>query len=137
MPPRKRAAAAAPSTEAVLSARGASARAVDVVARGLGVDAFRGRPFASLSQGQQKLALVAGAVASRPDVLVLDEAAAGLDASNRARVLAVAAALHDRLTLVYVTHHADEHLPCLTHVLHLQRGAPPAFCGPRRGWDPS
>ena len=37
-------------------------------------------------------------------------------------------------SLVYITHHPDEWLPCLTHVLHLREGAA-TYAGPRSNYD--
>merc|ERR1712025_899862 len=86
-------------------------------AAGLGLRDLE-RPFRALSQGEQKLLLVAAAVAARPRLLALAEAYAA------------------RGTLVFVTHHTSEHLRCLTHVLHLVQDDAPVYCGARAGWDP-
>lgn len=104
-------------------------------AAGLGLRALE-RPFYALSQGEQKLVLVAAAVASTPRLLILDEVTQGLDAFYRKHVLDLAEAYAAHGTLVFVTHHTNEHLPCLTHVLHLAKDSKPAYCGPRAGWDP-
>jgi ABC-type molybdenum transport system ATPase subunit/photorepair protein PhrA len=82
------------------------------------------RPFGKLSQGEQKLVLLAGAVARRPDLLILDEPLQGLDVFNRRLVLGVMERLcrATDVTLIYVTHHFDELVPSLTNVLHLKDG---------------
>ena len=82
-------------------------------------------PFARLSEGEQRLVLVARALVKRPRLLVLDEPCQGLDAANRARVLEAVDALADgpgaAPTVIYVTH--DGVFPRLiTHVLRLERG---------------
>lgn len=68
------------------------------------------RPFDRLSAGQQQLALIARALASRCDVLVLDEPAAALDFRNQAKVLQALARLSDEtgLTVLFTTH-APQH----------------------------
>ena len=128
-----RASASAQSARAMLALFGAEDAAP--FAAGLGLRDLE-RPFRALSQGEQKLLLVAAAVAARPRLLVLDEVTQGLDAFQRGRVLALAEAYAARGTLVFVTHHASEHLRCLTHVLHLVQDDAPVYCGSRAEWDP-
>ncbi|HEV8044939.1 MAG TPA: ATP-binding cassette domain-containing protein, partial [Rubrobacter sp.] len=75
-------------------------------ALGLGEDDVD-RPMVDLSGGQRKLALLASCLASRPDVLLLDEPEAHLDAERRERLEAliqtfdgaVVIASHDRFLL--------------------------------------
>lgn len=103
--------------------------AVDKVAKWLRLDeqehhGLLTRPFAELSQGEQKLVLLASAMAKRPKLLIFDEPLQGLDLVNRRRVLG----LMERIccatdtSVVYVTHHFDELIPSLTHALHLHEG---------------
>ncbi|MBF0326844.1 MAG: ATP-binding cassette domain-containing protein [Alphaproteobacteria bacterium] len=66
------------------------------------------RPPHMLSFGQKKRAAIAGAVAMRPDILLLDEPSAGLDPFGTVHLLAAL----DRLcqggtTLVFTTHDVD------------------------------
>jgi molybdate transport system ATP-binding protein len=75
---------------------------------GLGLhpdDAFR-----ELSFGVQRLVLVARAAIKVPPLVVLDEPTAGLDADNRAHVLALAGSLcaQTQSTVLFVTHRPDE-----------------------------
>lgn len=65
------------------------------------------RPLGSLSGGQRRLAAIAFALAAEPEVLVLDEPAAGLDPWNRRKVLEeLSTLLADRpdITILYSTH---------------------------------
>lgn len=67
--------------------------------------------FATLSTGEQRRALIARAIATQPDMLVLDEATAGLDLLAREQFLACVDQLLDQqpeMTLLVVTHHLDE-----------------------------
>ena len=63
------------------------------------------RPTHMLSFGQKKRAAIAGAVAMRPEILLLDEPTAGLDARSARRLLTTLAELEATgTTLVFTTH---------------------------------
>lgn len=83
-------------------------------------------PLEELSQGQQKLALIASALALRPNIIILDEPTQGLDWVNRRRVLALFERLcqanAEDLSLIYITHYREEWIPSIDHVLHLDGG---------------
>ncbi|NEG56030.1 energy-coupling factor transporter ATPase [Bifidobacterium platyrrhinorum] len=65
-------------------------------------------PF-DLSGGQQRLAAIAGVIACRPKLLVMDEPTAGLDADARERVYRLIDDLHARgVTVLVVTHSHTE-----------------------------
>lgn len=87
----------------------------------LGIGTLAQRRFLTLSQGERRLVLLARALASRPALLLLDEPLNGLDAANRARVLAALASLgRFGLPWVYATHRPEEAPAGATHraVLH-------------------
>lgn len=66
------------------------------------------RPTHMLSFGQKKRVAIAGAVAMRPEVLLLDEPSAGLDAMGTAHLLSALENLRaDGTTLVFTTHDVD------------------------------
>ena len=71
---------------------------------------FRKRPPHMLSGGQKQRVCIAGMLAMRPDVLVLDEATAMLDPLGRAEVLAVARRMNREqgTTIVAITHFMEE-----------------------------
>lgn len=74
----------------------------------LAVDHLRDRPTHQLSFGERKRVAIAGAVAMRPRVLVLDEPTAGLDPAAVDDTLAALARLHRASTsLVVATHDVD------------------------------
>ncbi|YCM43776.1 molybdate ABC transporter ATP-binding protein ModF [Verrucomicrobiaceae bacterium 227] len=85
----------------------------------IGMSAEAGRPFRSLSYGQQRLLLIARALVKHPPLLILDEPCQGLDPLNRALVLRVI----DRIVatgltqLIYITHEPEDRLECVTHHL--------------------
>lgn len=74
----------------------------------LAVDGLAGRPTHQLSYGERKRVAIAGAVAMRPCVLLLDEPTAGLDPSAVAETLAALARLQGNgSTVVMSTHDVD------------------------------
>ncbi|MEV7617898.1 ATP-binding cassette domain-containing protein [Streptomyces sp. NPDC089799] len=79
---------------------------VDAALAALDITALRDRPTHLLSYGQRKRAAIAGAVAMRPRVLILDEPTAGLDPDGQERLLDVLAGLSGT-TVVMATHDVD------------------------------
>lgn len=87
------------------------AERVDEALSALGIEALRRRPTHSLSFGQKKRAAIAGAMAMRPAVLILDEPSAGLDPQGVEDLMIALDELHLRgTTLVMATH--DIELAC-------------------------
>ncbi|MFE6281674.1 energy-coupling factor ABC transporter ATP-binding protein [Streptomyces sp. NPDC057877] len=74
----------------------------------LDIGALADRPTHLLSYGQRKRATIAGAVAMRPRVLILDEPTAGLDPDGQERLLATLDELRaSGTTVVMATHDVD------------------------------
>jgi iron complex transport system ATP-binding protein len=92
---------------------------------GFGAPGFAERPFGLLSEGERQQVLLARALMSSPDLLLMDEPAAGLDLGARELLLAHLAALAADPgvpPLILVTHHLEEIPPGVTHAA-LLRGA--------------
>lgn len=71
-------------------------------------DLAESSPFA-LSGGQQRLVAIAGVLACKPRVLVLDEPTAGLDFEAASRILEILYTLHNQgVTIVLITHNIQE-----------------------------
>jgi iron complex transport system ATP-binding protein len=100
------------------------ARAADLLGR-VGLRAFVDRRFGSLSEGERRRVLLARALMTDPELLLLDEPAAGLDLGAREallRLLARLSAASGSTPSVLITHHVEEIPVGTTHALLLSRG---------------
>jgi iron complex transport system ATP-binding protein len=91
----------------------------------LGVPHLTDRTFGTLSEGERKRVQIARALMSDPELLLLDEPAAGLDLGGRedlVSTLSVLAADPDSPATVLVSHHVEEIPPGFTHALLLRAG---------------
>lgn len=95
----------------------------------LGISRLEKKDFYSMSYGEARRVLLVRALVNRPQLLVLDEPCAGVDIPTRELLLETLEKLsHDKgpsgrkTQLIYVTHHIDEILPSITHVLLLKDG---------------
>ena len=90
----------------------------------LDLQSLADRPLLELSQGLQRLVLLARALVGKPQLLVLDEPCQGLDALHAERVTSAVdrVAREGRASVIYVTHHEEEIPTCITHVLRLENG---------------
>ena len=99
-------------------------RAADLLGA-FGVAHLSDRYFGTLSEGERKRVQIARSLMTDPELLLLDEPAAGLDLGGREELVAALAELAaDRRSpvLVLVTHHVEEIPPGFTHLLLLRQG---------------
>ena len=83
---------------------------VDAALAAVGMTEFARHAPHLLSGGQKQRVAIAGVLAMRPRVIVMDEPTAMLDPSGRAEVMAAVSRLNRQtgMTVVLITHHMDE-----------------------------
>ena len=91
----------------------------------LRIDALAERTFGTLSEGERKRVQIARALMTDPELLLLDEPAAGLDLAGRETLVNTLGELaqdHDAPASVLVTHHVEEIPAGITHAMLLKDG---------------
>jgi iron complex transport system ATP-binding protein len=88
----------------------------------VGISDLADRPWEVLSNGEQRRTLLARALVRQPDLLLLDEPAAGLDLPAREHLIAALDDVRRGLTSVLVTHHVEEIPATTTHAALMSDG---------------
>jgi iron complex transport system ATP-binding protein len=100
-------------------------RADELLAQ-LRIDALADRTFGTLSEGERKRVQIARALMTDPELLLLDEPAAGLDLAGRETLVNTLGELaqdHYAPASVLVTHHVEEIPTGITHAMLLKDGS--------------
>ena len=100
------------------------ARAKEALAAvGLDESYYEKSPF-DLSGGQKRRVAIAGILAMKPKVLVLDEPTAGMDPKGRDEILALLKELHDsqNITVILVSHSMEDVAGCVGRIIVLDEG---------------
>ncbi|HEY8180048.1 MAG TPA: ABC transporter ATP-binding protein [Candidatus Limnocylindria bacterium] len=95
---------------------------VDAALQAVGFGYGRDRPTDALSGGEQQRLAIAGVLALRPGLLLLDEPTANLDPDGAAAIREVVASVVERLglTLVMVEHRVADALPLVDRVVAIE-----------------
>ncbi len=90
---------------------------------GMKEELFYQSPF-DMSGGQKRRVAIAGVLAMKPRVLVLDEPTAGLDPKGRDEILELIKKLHDeeKITIVLVSHSMDDVANYAQRILVMNKG---------------
>lgn len=82
---------------------------VDWALKTVGMSEYRSRTASKLSGGQKQRIAIAGVLAMRPDILILDESTSMLDPNGRAEVMDIVQKLNDDgITIINITHNMEE-----------------------------
>lgn len=99
-------------------------RAEDLLVE-IGISHLGDRTFGTLSEGERKRVQIARALMVDPELLLLDEPAAGLDLGGREDLVSTLSMLAydpDSPATVLISHHVEEIPPGFSHVLMLRQG---------------
>ena len=99
----------------------------------LDYDKYAERSPFELSGGQMRRVAIAGVLAMKPSVLILDEPTAGLDPRGRDKILAMLEELHAResVTILMVSHSMDDMARLATRLIVMSEGKIVAEGSPR------
>lgn len=108
-----------------LSEKEAELRAFEALKQvGLPEECFYQSPF-DLSGGQKRRAAIAGVLAMKPEVLILDEPTAGLDPKGRDEILGRIAKLREEtgITIILVSHSMEDVAEYVERIIVMNRGS--------------
>lgn len=83
---------------------------------------YRDKSPMELSGGEKRWAAIAGVLAMRPKILMLDEPTAGLDPQGREKLMKQLMVLKGKLTLIFISHSMEEVAKIADRILVLSQG---------------
>lgn len=91
---------------------------------GLDYEEFKDRSPFNLSGGQQRKVAIAGVLAMKPEVLILDEPSAGLDPQGRQQLISLLEYLYNKkgMTIILVSHRMEEIAHLANRVIVMSEG---------------
>lgn len=91
---------------------------------GIGEDLIDASPF-ELSGGQKRRVAIAGVLACKPDILVLDEPTAGLDPAGRTEILTLLKKIHEEqhITIILVSHSMEDVAEYVERIIVMDHGS--------------
>ena len=91
---------------------------------GIDYETYKDRSPFELSGGQKRRVAIAGVLAMKPEVLILDEPTAGLDPRGRDEILAQIKNLHDKnkLTVIIVSHSMEDMAKIANRLIVMNKG---------------
>lgn len=91
---------------------------------GIGEEYYKQSPF-DLSGGQKRRVAIAGVLAMKPDMLVLDEPTAGLDPKGRDEILGEISLLREKtgMTIVLVSHSMEDVANYVNRIIVMNKGS--------------
>lgn len=89
----------------------------------VGMKSFAKKPFSSLSGGQAQRVLIARALVSKPQILLLDEPTASVDGRSSQEIYAILRALKGSLTILMVTHDLKTTIDQVDRIICIQGDA--------------
>jgi energy-coupling factor transport system ATP-binding protein len=103
---------------------------------GIGEELFGQSPF-DLSGGQKRRVAIAGVLAMKPKVLILDEPTAGLDPKGRDEILDLIAGIHERehSTVVLVSHSMEDVAKYVERIIVMDHGSVRFDDSPRKVFE--
>lgn len=97
-------------------------QAAQIALEKVGMQEFKDHPFGKLSGGQAQRALIARALVTEPELLLLDEPTASVDAQAEGVIYDILKSLRKTMTILMVTHDLRAAIDIVDRVLLVQGG---------------